>query len=141
MENIFNYHIKNINIFLQKNNYQGYYVYGGISEDMQNRYNQHINRREPKECNKNWRIEEISHIKITNKYTINEFINTISQLEQYLIDSLDRNYGDYCVNDRKMNGNISQKGGSGLNNHNLQIGDKVSLYVFYGYKNNLITFH
>lgn len=65
---------------------------------------------------------------LLNKYTIDEFINTISQLEQYLIDSLDRNYGDYCVNDRKMNGNISQKGGSWLNNHNLQIGDKVYMY-------------
>ena len=141
MEKIYYYHIKNIDDFLQQKDFKGYCVYGGISEDIENRYNQHINRREPKECNNNWGITEISHINITNKYTIEEFINTISELEQYLIDSLDKKYGDYCVNDRKINGNIAQKGGSGLNNSNLQIGDKVSLYVFYGNKNNLITFH
>jgi len=141
MEKIYNYHIKNIDEFLQENNFVGYCVYRGISEDIENRYNQHVNSRKPKECNNNWGITEISHIKITNKYTIDEYINTISQLEQYLIDSLDKKYGDCCVNDRKMNGNIAQKGGSGLNNRNLQIGNKVSLYVFYGYKNNLITFH
>jgi len=136
MQQILNYHANKINSFLLQNNYGGYYVYGGISENIDDRHVQHINTRNPKECNNNWKIEEISHIKITNKYTIDEFINTISQLEQYLIDSLDKKYGNYCINDRKMNGNISQKGGSGLNNHNLQIGDKVSLYVFYGYKNN-----
>lgn len=135
MQQILNYHAYKINSFLLQNNYGGYYVYGGISENIDNRYNQHINTRKPKECNDNWVIIEISYIKITNKYTINEFINIISQLEQYLIDSLDKKYGNYCINDRKMNGNISQKGGSGLNNRNLQIGDKVSLYVFYGYKN------
>ena len=141
MEQIYNYHTYKIYNFIKNNNFQNYYVYGGISEDIENRYNQHINRREPKECNNNWGIKEISHIKITNKYTIDDYINTISQLEQYLIDSLDKKYGDCCVNDRKMNGDIAQKGGNGLNNRNLQIGNKVSLYVFYGYKNNLITFH
>ena len=60
-----------------------------------------------KECNNKWEIKKISHINITNKYTIDEFINAISHLEQYLIDSLDKDYGDYCVNDRKINGNIS----------------------------------
>lgn len=45
MEQIYNYHTNKILNFLTQNNFQGYCVYGGISEDIQNRYNQHINRR------------------------------------------------------------------------------------------------
>lgn len=139
MNTIYNYHFDKITYFIENNNFEGYYVYGGITEDIDKRYNQHINKKELNEYN--WKIIEISHINITNKYTLDEYINKISQLEQYLIDSLDKKYGDYCVNDRKNNGIISQKGGSGLNNHNLRIGDKVFFYVFYGYNKYLINFH
>lgn len=108
-------------------------VYGGITEqDIEIRKNQHINNqpRQPYQCNNNWKIIEISHIKIKNNYSINDYINMISQLEQYLIDSLDNIYHLNCVNHRN-NGIIAQLGGNGMNNQNLQIGNKVKLYVFY----------
>lgn len=56
--------------------------------------------------------------------------NMISQLEQYLINSLDNIYHLNCVN-HINNCIIAQLGDNGMNNHNLQIGDKVKLYVFY----------
>jgi len=132
MEQIYNYHTYKIFNFLRQNNFQGRFVYGGITEqDINVRKNQHVNTNQPIQCNKNWNIMEISHIKITNKHTINDYINTISQLEQFLIDYLNKNFGFNCVNNRNINGNIAQLGGNGLNNHNLQYGDKVKLYVFY----------
>lgn len=130
MDQIYNYHSYKIFNFLRQNNFQGRFVYGGITEqDINVRKNQHINTNQPIQCNNNWNIMEISHIKITNKHTINDYINTISQLEQYLIDKLDNELN--CVNNRNVNGNIAQLGGNGLNIHNLQYGDKVKLYVFY----------
>lgn len=133
MEKIYNYHTNKILNFLRQNNYQGHYVYGGITEqDIIVRKNQHINTNQPIQCNNNWNIVEISHIKINNKYTINDYINIIAQLEQFLINNLNNIYGFNCVNNRNINGNIAQMGGNGLNNNNLQYGDKIKLYVFYG---------
>lgn len=132
MEQIYIYHTNKILNFLRQNNFQGRYVYGGITEqDINVRKNQHINTNQPIQCNNNWNIVEISHIKINNKYTINDYINMIAQLEQFLINNLNNIYGFNCVNNRNINGNIAQMGGNGLNNNNLQYGDKIKLYVFY----------
>lgn len=125
------------NFFLFKFNENIEYIYGGITENsFEERKSQHIKDNQPSECHSSWMISKkaITTINIKHKNKVEEYKNLISYVEQYLIDELDKKYGNKCKNDRNKNKTIAQRGGAGVQTQNLQLGDAVKFYIFYKLK-------
>ena len=111
-------------------------IYGGITKnELVERYKEHVRDNKPEGFNNTWDIylnKQLITIKVdTSKYTLEEYRELISLIEQYLINKLDELFGIKCVNDRNEDGTIAQRGGAGL--HDLEDGDDYKLYIFYKY--------
>jgi hypothetical protein len=116
-------------------------IYGGITKDELNeRFTEHVKDNKPEGFNNTWEIylnKPLVIIQINkSKFTLEEYKDLISRIEQYLIDQLNKFFGVKCVNDRNEDGTIAQRGGSGI--HDLKYGDEYKLYIFY--KNSNFVF-
>lgn len=124
----------NINVFfnnLDVNKYDKVYV--GVTEDeLRQRKYQHIKNKKIG-CNNSWKIMKIPHtnIKIENETKINEYIEGIKKVENYLIKCCGEKFNDKCVNDRNKDGTLSQTGGYGKNTTTVNVDDVNKFYFFY----------
>lgn len=121
---------------LPPNEYECEYIYGGVTENTMNtRRTEHIRDRKPVECDSNWIISQKAITTITiNDDTpekLEQYKQTISGVEQYLINALDKKYERKCVNDRNNDMTIAQRGGAGIR---LNKNDKYEVYIFYKIK-------
>jgi hypothetical protein len=109
------------------------YIYAGVTEDkIENRMTQHIDDKQPKQCKKgNWVIEKISSLKIKKEGQTEKYKKNIGKIEQHLIDELDKFYGKKCVNDRNEDETIGQRGGAGVTDLSINVGDTNTFYIFY----------
>jgi hypothetical protein len=109
-------------------------IYGGITENtFEARKLKHVQDNKPPTCDKSWIISDksITTITIKDMSKLEQYKKLIEVVEQYLIDELDKKFGNKCKNDRNNDGTIAQRGGAGVTIENLQEGDKVKLYIFY----------
>ena len=109
-------------------------IYGGITKnELSERFDEHVKDNKPEGFDNTWEIyleQPLIVIKIDkSKFTLEEYKELISMIEQYLIDILDKIFGVKCVNDRNEDRTIAQRGGSGI--HDLKYGDDYKLYIFY----------
>lgn len=127
-------HRKHIDNFLSKVDTNIKYIYGGVTENtFEERKIQHIKDKQPTICNSSWIISEKAITTINIKYIdkLEDYRNLIAEVEQYLINELNKKYGNKCKNDRNRDGTISQRGGAGVQLNNLQLNDAVKFYIFY----------
>lgn len=105
------------------------FVYGGITEQhLETRRQQHVYKKQPKQCDNTWIIEKVTTIKITNKYSLEYYKKLISDVETYIINKLFETFNNKCTNDKNKNGMMAQRGGAG---ENINIGDVVQVYIYY----------
>jgi len=133
MTNI-NVNKRHINIFLSKFNEDINNIYGGTTENtLEKRKYQHINNMKPYICNSSWKISQkpITTINIKNINNIKTYKDNIALVEQYLIDELDKKYGEKCINSRNNDGSISQRGGAGVQLEKIHLNDAYKFYIFY----------
>jgi len=109
------------------------YIYGGVTEnDIEIRMKQHIDNKQPKQCKKGiWAIEKFSFITIKKEGQTEKYKKNIGKIEQHLIDELDKFYGKKCVNDRNEDGTVGQRGGAGVTDLSINVGDTDIFYIFY----------
>ena len=110
------------------------FIYGGITENtFEKRKIQHIKDKQPTMCNSSWIISNkaITTINIKDINKLDYYRNLIAEVEQYLINELNKKYGNKCKNDRNHDGTIAQRGGAGVQLNNLQLNDAVKFYIFY----------
>ena len=110
------------------------FIYGGITENtLEERKTQHIRDKQPTICNSSWIISKkaITTINIKDVNKVESYRVLIAEIEQYLIDELNKKYGNKCKNDRNRDGTMAQRGGSGVQLKNLQLNDAVKFYIFY----------
>jgi hypothetical protein len=85
-----------------------YYIYGSITkQELNERQQQHINDKQPLECNENWEIVKITTLKIKDNNKLEEYKNLITDIENYLITKLGK-INNKCVNSRDRFGNLEQ---------------------------------
>ena len=126
-------HKNHIDNFLSNFHENIEFIYGGITENtLEERRTQHIRDKQPTICN-SWIISKkaITTINIKDVNKLETYRVLISEIEQYLIDELNKKYGNKCQNGRNRDGQISQRGGSGVQLKNLQLNDAVKFYIFY----------
>ena len=124
-------HITNFFNNLDVNEYDKVYV--GVTEDeLRQRKYQHI-RNKKIGCSNSWKIIKIPYtdIKIKDETKINEYIDGITKLENYLIECCGEKFNNKCVNDRNNDGTLTQTGGYGKNITNINAGDVNKFYFFY----------
>jgi hypothetical protein len=125
---------KHIDNFLSNFHENIEFIYGGITENtFEERKTQHIKDKQPTMCNSSWIIsnKSITTINIKDINKLDNYKNLIAEVEQYLINELNKKYGNKCKNDRNRDGTISQRGGAGVQLNNLQLNDAVKFYIFY----------
>jgi hypothetical protein len=122
---------KHIDNFLSNFHENIEFIYGGVTENtFEERKTQHIS---DNIFNSSWIISNkaITTINIKDINKLDHYRNLIAEVEQYLINELNKKYGNKCKNDRKRDGTISQLGGAGVQNKNLQLNDAYKLYIYY----------
>jgi len=127
-------HKKHIDNFLSNFNNNIEFIYGGITENsLEGRRTRHIKDRQPSMCNSSWVISKkaITTINIKKNDKLEDYKDLITEIEQYLINELNKKYGNKCKNDRNRDGIISQRGGAGVQLNNLQLNDAIKFYIFY----------
>jgi hypothetical protein len=126
-------HKNHIDNFLSNFHENIEFIYGGITENtLEERRTQHIIDKQPTICN-SWVISKkaITTINIKDINKLDNYKTLITEVEQYLINELNTKYGNKCQNGRNRDGQISQRGGSGVQLKNLQVNDAVKFYIFY----------
>jgi hypothetical protein len=125
---------KHIDDFLNNFTEKIQYIYGGITQDiLEERKQDHINDRQPSICDNSWVISQKAITTINIKYMskLEQYKNSITEVENYLIIELDKKYGNKCKNNRTNAGIIAQRGGAGVRIADLQQDDKIKFYIFY----------
>jgi hypothetical protein len=101
------------------------YIYGGITEKyLKTRLSQHKEKKEPPQCNEKFKIKKICEIRNIN----DENIKLVSNLENYLINELDKKFQKKCINTRTKTGTSKQTGGLG---NKLNKNDTCRFYIMY----------
>lgn len=122
----------NINNKIQhlQENYSIKFIYGGATEhNPEVRISQHIDDDEPKECDDAWDYITATKYELTGDLNVDKC--NISEIENYLINTLNNVFGYNCVNSRNRYGSIVQIGGNGINITNNNVGDKIKFYIFF----------
>ncbi len=101
------------------------YIYGGQTETTpEKRLNQHQQNKKDKNYGKFKNMTSIQLFTFKKTITVNE----IKLAEQYLINELHKRYGSKCINDINNDGNMANRGATGVN-HNEN--DIHTLYITY----------
>jgi hypothetical protein len=99
-------------------------VYGGISKNIEERYQQHVRENDPPNS-RNMEYYLLYSLTIKDAERDKELLK---HAENYLINELDRIFGVRCENDRTVRGVVKQKGGY---NTDCKVGDVYQIYIMY----------
>lgn len=130
-------HKIHIDIFLSKFHENIEFIYGGVTENtLDERRHQHIRIKQPTICDSSWIISKKAITTINIKYVnkLEAYRVLISEIEQYLIDKLNKKFENKSKNDRNIDKTTAHRGGCGIQINNLQLNDFIKFYIFYKLK-------
>lgn len=99
-------------------------VYGGVSKDLEKRYFKHVRENNPL----NSRNMEVCVLYSLTVENVDQDQETIKNAENYLINELDRIFGECCENARTPRGVIKQREDTSIG----EVGDVYQIYIMYG---------
>ena len=106
-------HKIHIDIFLSKLHENIEFIYGGVTENtLDERRNQHIRIKQPTTiCDSSWIISKKAITTINIKYVnkLEAYRVLISEIEQYLIDELNKKFENKSKNDRNIDGTMAHR--------------------------------
>lgn len=95
------------------------YIYGGMTDgEISDRITEHIQNKEPEQCNNSWEYVHVIKYSLIGNFTDDK--ENIINLQEYFINKLTRLFNTKCVNNKNM-GEINLTNDS----------NKIYFYIFY----------
>jgi hypothetical protein len=106
-------------------------VYGGYTEKtLAKRLETHKQQKNPKGCQNMIMIEEpLIVIKIGTNMTLTRYKNRVKDAETHIINKLNEIYDEKCINDKKNDNSIANRGGAG--SYHINVGNECKIYIMY----------